>query len=349
MSDFFLNIEVNRIFLTIFFNILIFFLINFIFLKKNFLIDNKGISKHKSFTDMAIVPLSGGVVLLISFLFINLFTGVINNGLIVAIFFVGFLSDTQRLNDPKKRLTIQLIVILIFIYINHLLIKSIRIPLLDGYLEYELVSILFTTFCLLILINGSNFIDGINLQCSGYFFVILSILLYLDTNVIGITNLNIIYVTYSFLISFIFFNLFNKSYLGDGGAYLLSLIVGFILINFQTTSNVSPYFIVLLLWYPAFENFFSIIRRVYTLKLRPDQPDSKHLHHLLLDFCNKRFSLNKIFLSSLTGIFINLFNLIIFYIGTFFLYDTRILVILILFCIIIYSLLYLILLKIKKT
>ena len=348
MKDFFLNVEIYKILIIIFFNIIIFSLINILFLKKNFLIDNKNFSKHKSFANTEIVPLSGGIVLLIGCLSINLFNSLINNILITATFFVGFLSDTQRLNAPKKRLLVQIFIVLFFVYINHLLIKSIKIPLLDIYLEYTAISIIFTTFCLLILMNGANFIDGINLQCSGYFFVILTTILYLDKSIIDSINLDIIYVTYSFLICFIFFNFFNKSYLGDGGAYLLSLIVGFILINFYNTSHISPYFIVLLLWYPAFETFFSIIRKIYITKLRPDQPDLKHLHHLLLNFFNKNFVLNKKFSSSITGLIINFFNLIVFYIGTLFLYNTKVLVILILFCIIVYFLLYVILLKIKK-
>jgi len=348
MKDFFLNIEIYKIFIIIFFNIVIFSLINILFLKKNFLIDNKNFSKHKSFANTEIVPLSGGIVLLIGWLSINLFNSLLNNILIAATFFVGFLSDTQRLNAPKKRLLVQIFIVLFFVYINHLLIKSIRIPLLDIYFEYTAISIIFTTFCLLVLMNGANFIDGINLQCSGYFFVILTTILYLDKSIIDSTNLDIIYVTYSFLICFIFFNFFNKSYLGDGGAYLLSLIVGFILINFYNTSNVSPYFIALLLWYPAFEIFFSIIRKIYVTKLEPDQPDLKHLHHLLLNFFNKNFVLNIKFSSSITGLIINFFNLIIFYIGALFLYNTKVLVTLILFCIIVYFLLYVILLKIKK-
>ena len=115
-----------------------------------------------------------------------------------------------------------------------------------------------------------------------------------------------------------FYNFLNKTYLGDGGSYILSLIIGYILINFQINENVSPYYIALFLWYPAFENLFSILRRIYSKNLRPDKPDLLHLHHLIFEYFNKNYNFNNKFKYSITGLIINFFNLVIFYIGSFF-------------------------------
>ena len=46
---------------------------------------------------------------------------------------------------------------------------------------------------------------------------------------------------------------------------------------------ISPYFIALLLWYPAFENLFSIIRK-RIVKKDPLKPDNLHFHQLLFNF-----------------------------------------------------------------
>ena len=108
------------------------------------------------------------------------------------------------------------------------------------------------------------------LQCSGYYLAISIILIFLNSKVIAVENISIIYFLFPFLLSFIFYNFLNKTYLGDGGSYILSLVIGYILINFQINENVSPYYIVLFLWYPAFENLFSILRRIYSKNLRPD-------------------------------------------------------------------------------
>ena len=81
------------------------------------------------------------------------------------------------------------------------------------------------------------------------------------------------------------FNLFSKNYLGDSGSFLLAFIVGSNLIvlcndNINLTKYISPIFVVLLLWYPAFENLFSIIRRLI-YKTHLTRPDNFHFHQLL--------------------------------------------------------------------
>ena len=69
--------------------------------------------------------------------------------------------------------------------------------------------------------------------------------------------------------SFLFIlNLFNFLYLGDSGSYLIGFLCGYFLIDINSLNPlISPYFIALLLWYPAFENLFSIIRKI--IKLDP--------------------------------------------------------------------------------
>jgi hypothetical protein len=67
----------------------------------------------------------------------------------------------------------------------------------------------------------------------------------------------------------------------------------------------------LLLWYPAFENLFSILRKKYN-KVSPYEPDNKHLHHLLFSFLKKKIKINDNFLNTLTGIIINFYNFVIF-------------------------------------
>ena len=322
-------------FFVLIFNLSVFYLINFLILKNKILIDIKNVSFHKQLINSDLVPISGGIVIFLNLLLFNYFN-LFNQILITAIFLLGLLADIQKLNSPSKRLILQTVFIAAFIFINELFLRSIRISFLDIYLNYNLFSLIFTSFCLLILINGSNFIDGSNLQCSGYYLVILINLIYLDSNILTIENVKLIYFIFPILLSFICYNFFNKSYLGDGGTYLLSFIVGYILINLQINQNVSPYYIALFLWYPAFENLFSISRRVLSKKLRPDKPDLLHLHHLLFRYINNNFNLNNKLKFSMSGIIINLFNLIIFYIGSFFIYSTIKLLILIFFCIFVY-------------
>ena len=45
-------------------------------------------------------------------------------------------------------------------------------------------------------------------------------------------------------------------------------------------------FLLYSLWYPCFENLFSIIRK-FNFKKSPISPDNKHLHQLLFIFLKK--------------------------------------------------------------
>ena len=116
---------------------------------------------------------------------------------------------------------------------------------------------------------------------------------------------------------------------------------------YANNPDISPFFIALLLWYPCFENFFSIIRKT-KLKRSPILPDTKHFHQLLFNYL-KRKNISKI-TNPLTANMINLYNLIIFYIASKDIYNSQLQIILILATIFIYSFLYLklFLFKFKK-
>ena len=141
-----------------------------------------------------------------------------------------------------------------------------------------------------------------------------------------------------FILLFVFtLNLFGIIILGDSGAYLLSIIFGLNLIEFASLNNYySPYFIILLLWYPCFELLFSMMRR-YLKKNSSYEPDTYHLHQILYKSIKKFSITNNIKINHLlTSFFINFYNLISFYIGTKFISHTQSLILIITINIIFY-------------
>ena len=339
----------NEIFFLFFFNIISFIILNFILIKKNFLIDrvfDKEI--HKKFVNQELVPLTGGIILLLNCIFLNFFDNFYYQLCFVAIFSIGLLSDTGNLTSPFKRLLMQLLFIIIFLYYQEVLIETVRIDLIDNFLENKFFSILFTSFCFLILINGSNFIDGINFQSSGYYLVLIFSLIFFNNEIINEMKSKIFFSILIFLLVFIFFNIQNKSFLGDGGIYLLSFIVGLLLIEMQKITNISPYYVVVLLWYPAFENLFSIIRKILITKKKPDQADTFHLHHLLVKYFKSKLEINIKKISLFTSVLINTFNFIFFLIATKFIYSTKILLLIVVLNCLAYLLVYNFLLKKDK-
>ena len=109
-------LEIYVIFFT-FFLILIF---NYLSKKNQFLIDKK-FTLHKSFATKNIVPITGGVSLLVASLFFLKFDDQYLKLFLILIFLIGFLSDINYLFSPIRRLILQILIVFTFIYLNKFL------------------------------------------------------------------------------------------------------------------------------------------------------------------------------------------------------------------------------------
>ncbi len=324
---------------------LLIYLINLIFKKNNFISNYSG-ERHQKFLGKNNIPLSGGIFLTLTYIFIfynsfNLFCI-----FLFLIFLLGLISDINFLSSPRLRFFLQSIAIFIFVYLSDLHVGPTGINLLDFFLDNIILSYIFTVFCFMIVINGSNFIDGLNGLVIGYYLIIIAIIFNLGayTN-LGISESQIFYVI--FLLSCLFlFNLSNQLFMGDGGAYALGFIVSFFLIEiYQNNQNISAFYIVLLLWYPCFENLFSIIRK-FRIKKSPMKPDNKHFHQLLFFFLKKDFKFKNNSANNLSSLMIIFYNLIIFVLASLDIYNTQYQILLIVLNIIIYIFFYVRLFKI---
>lgn len=317
-----------------------------LFSKKTLLLLHISGDTHQNFIKSVKTPLIGGIAI---FLYFFLDYKNINSYFLFLFFIliVGILSDLKIIKSANFRLIIQFLILLAFIIITNIGINDTRIILLDQVLQNKLFFILFPVICTLIVINGSNFIDGTNINTIGYFLSLELIFYYLGGKDLIIENPFEINYFLIILIILFLFNSFNKLYLGDSGSYLLGFIYSVKCIYFyDSNSNISPYFITLLLWYPAFEIFFSIIRKLNFNK-SPLKPDTNHLHQLIYFFLEKKIT-NTVLASSSVGLLISLYNLIIFSIALRDLSNTQYQIILIFLNIFIYSFVYIRLLKIKS-
>ena len=79
--------------------------------------------------------------------------------------------------------------------------------------------------------------------------------------------------------------------MGDNGSCMIGFFISVILINFYIQNNfLSPFLIVLWLFYPGYENLFSILRK-YNFDKSPLRSDARHLHHLLYFYLSKKFKI----------------------------------------------------------
>ena len=311
-------------------------ILNYVVTKKKLFLNFQG-DNHQKFTFSKNIPLIGGLILILSsYYYLNL----IIFSYVLFIFLLGFFSDIKKFNSPKLRFIVQTLIVCIVVYFSSITVTETKINFLDQLLEYDIFKLLFSLFCILIVINGYNFMDGVNTLLIGYCLIISSSLYYLNLNDIEISQIIDFYNFIPVLLALLILNFFNKLYLGDGGAYFLGLLFALCLINtYQINNNISPYFIVCLLWYPAFENLFSILRKK-TFSRSPLKPDIYHLHQIIFLYLKKTFNIKSIYLNTATGMIINFYNLICISIATLFYNHTKIQILIIIFNIIIYIFFY---------
>ena len=323
---------------------LIFFLIFTLFLiyisnKYNLFVDFK-LEKHKRFSSTLKSYSIGGILLITFFAYYFLLEekNYLLFSFLLSIFLIGLFSDIKKLNSVNLRFLSQIIITIFFIYFLDLKINFTRIEILDIILQKNIfVNIFFTTFCILILINGGNFIDGLNGMILKYNLMIYLILFFGFSNEFYNIDKQLLYYLIIVLTIILALNLLGFLYMGDAGAYLISLFTGIYLINFSAENFfISPYMIILLLWYPCFELLFSMIRR-YLKATKTYKPDNFHLHQLIYKFVRNKLNLNNnLIVHFFTSSIINLYNLTIFLLAINNEYDSKFIICLIIFNLIIY-------------
>ena len=320
-------------------------LLNYLFKFSKILLDNPshGIHKNKFYQG---IPLTGGLYFLICIALIFFFkeSQIISYTyfiFFILIFILGILSDTYKDMTPTLRLLIQILIISSAVYFLEIKVNETSLGFLDYLISHDAINIFFTIFCLLVLLNGSNFCDGINLNVIGYYLFVFVALLFLDKN--NSENTILMLIIFSLSI-FYLSNFFNKSFLGDNGVYIISLFSGIYIINFiNIEENLNPLIAINLLWYPAYENLFTIIRRKIK-KNKIDQADRSHFHILLKEFISKKITIIKNS-NSLSGLILNIFIISGLYFSVIFKNNAYLLTLIIIINLAIYNFIYF---KLKK-
>ncbi len=310
--------------------------------KKNFLLNFSG-DKHQKFVVKDKIPLIGGFYIFCFFLFffyekasLLLF--------IFLIFTLGFLSDLKVFVSPKSRFLIQILILFLFVFYFNLQIGNTKIIFIDKFITHDIYNLFFVVFCLLILINGSNFIDGLNTNVLGYYIIISFFLINVNENFFTINFVLWNFWVISLIIIFIF-NFFNKFFIGDSGAYTLGLIYGYILIKFfNQTEFLSSLYIVVLLWYPCFELLFSIIRK-FKFNKSPVLADTKHFHQLLYLYIKKNSKFSDLKANLISASLINTYNFISIFFASIYVNNSQYQMMIIIINLVVYIYLYFLMFK----
>jgi len=306
-------------------------------IKKTKYLKNYSGEDHQKFTTNKNIPLTGGFFIIIVFLLV-LFEE--NNFFLISIiliFSLGLFSDLNKIISPNKRLLLQVIIVLFLIIFTNLEINSTRVIILDKFLENNIFNVFFVSFCVLVLINGTNFIDGLNGLSLGYYFIVTIALLNNNFYYSNLLQGNELPYLSCYLFIFLILNQSNLFFIGDSGSYSLGLIFSFLLINIYTVnSNISPFYIILLVWYPCFELLFSILRK-FNINFSPAKPDIRHLHQLIYNLIKNKYNFSKLKSNNISSILILLFNSFSIFLGSVDIYSSQNQIILIIMNILFYT------------
>jgi len=235
-------------------------------------------------------------------------------GALLILFFIG-IKDDVLIIDSKKKLAAQIIAAAILPLLADIRITSFYNLMGINEIPYFL-SIVFTVFVIVVIINGFNLIDGIDGLASGVGILV--------SAVFAIWFFLSGYVSYGMmalaltgsLTAFFYFNVFgkkNKIFLGDTGSLIIGMIIAVFVIRFLEYNLVSgdnlkiyssPIVAFGILIVPLFDTLRVFIIRVIQKK-SPFHADKQHVHHRLLELGNSHIE------SSLIIIGVNLFFILL--------------------------------------
>ena len=161
---------------------------------------NQSGEQHQRFVEKLSIPLIIGFYFLITFIYV--FPSVEKLVFLILIFILGLSSDLKLLIPQKKRFFLQALIFIIFIYYLDLRILNSRIEFVDNILEYNFFNFIFVLFCLMVLVNGTNFIDGLNGLVIGYFLIVSLLLInsgFFDQSILNDNKIFIYFLTFSIM------------------------------------------------------------------------------------------------------------------------------------------------------
>ena len=208
----------------------------------------------------------------------------------VPVFFVGLAEDLGYLMSAKTRLIASAISSSLALVIFKVWIFELGIPGIDLLLKITPLAILFTIFATVGVVNAFNLIDGLN-GLSGFVAISIAVTLSLIAFQIGNNQITILLILIvAAVLGFIVLNFpLGKIFLGDGGAYFLGhILVWCSLILVSEASNLSPFAILLIFFWPVADTGLAIWRR-WKLGNPTDRPDRLHFHQLAMRFLEIRF------------------------------------------------------------
>lgn len=192
---------------------------------------------------------------------------------------ITLVEDFHKPSPPWVRLFVMFFSSWLILKMTNIQLPIFDNPLLKDILAEPKIQYIFYTFCLVGLMNGVNFIDGVN---GNFAFLIISMFTSLSFLALIVSDFEFISLLILCSIPLLAFFLINypwgRIFAGDLGAYLYGALVGFLIIFFfGRHEDISAWNALLITFYPIIELIFSAFRKILNGK-SPMEPDTYHLH-----------------------------------------------------------------------
>jgi UDP-N-acetylmuramyl pentapeptide phosphotransferase/UDP-N-acetylglucosamine-1-phosphate transferase len=195
----------------------------------------------------------------------------------------GFLEDLTRKVSPYSRLLFGFGAAAVGYVLLDGRITDLDLPGDDHLFQYEIFAFGFTLFAVGGFAHATNIVDGMNGLSGLVGIAILAAIAAVAAKVGDTQVLHAALVVGAATFGFLIWNYPRGAiFAGDGGAYFLGFAIAELaVLVVQRNSDVSPWFALLALWYPAWETLFSMYRRKVVQGRSTAAPDGLHLHTLV--------------------------------------------------------------------
>ncbi|WP_411893505.1 MraY family glycosyltransferase [Winogradskyella sp. A2] len=250
-----------------------------------------GRSVHASKT-----PTLGGIGIFLSLIVVMTLVGAFLNtkvlllvmGGLTILFFLGLKDDLTVLSATKKFAGQILASGLLIIFTDTRIIGFSTILDIDV-LPYW-ISIGFTLFVYVLIINAYNLIDGVDGLAGTFALVVSGIFVYFFVNASDLSLATIAIALCGALIAFLRLNFSNtnKIFMGDTGSLIVGFLLAFFTISFINMAQSdeqsiyyrdAPALAFALLFYPLADTLRIFFIRIFVHKSSPFKADQNHLHH----------------------------------------------------------------------
>lgn len=198
-------------------------------------------------------------------------------------FAAGLLEDITKRVGVLPRLLATMLSGLLACYLTGVAMQNTGVPPVDWLLAYLPLAMLFTAFAVGGVANAVNIIDGFNGLAAGTVAIMLGAMGLIALQLGDAPLASVCFAVAAVALGFGAINWpLGKLFMGDGGAYLLGFLVGWLAILLPMRHpEINAWATLLVCAYPVLEVAFSVLRRRKREGHHPGQPDKAHLHHFI--------------------------------------------------------------------